>query len=444
MKIFNSNFGILGLARSGIAAAYKIKELGGNPFLSEFKQATEIENSEQLKKDFECEFGGHTNKILTCNIIIVSPGIPLDIPILKKAKEKNIKLLSEIEFGFQIKEKSSKIIAVTGSNGKSTTVSLIHHILQKAGCKSILAGNIGTAFTSFSIEKPGIDFIVLELSSFQLELIDKFRPDVAAVLNISPDHLNRYENMEEYAKTKFNIFKNQKNNHLAILNFDDEFTKKYQNNIIAEKKYFSLTTPKNIKFQNDALYFENASISLKNAILKGPHNITNIMATILAVSPYKISNKIIADSLKTFQPLPHRMEFVAKIDGVSFYNDSKATNTDSVQHALKSFQKPIRLILGGAGKGENYSILTNEIKRIVSKLYLIGEERFVMKKTFNNIVSLQLFDDFEKTIFTAFKDSKKGDNIILSPACTSFDMFKNFEDRGNAFKKIVRDLADEI
>ena len=206
--MFNKNYkiGILGMAKSGIAAAYKAKKMGLEPFVSEFKKENQINNSQEIRKNFKCEFSGHSEKLLDCDLLIVSPGIPLDIPILKKAKKKNLKFISEIEFGYKIKYPASKIIAITGSNGKSTTVSLIHHILKTAGYKSILAGNIGSALTSFPIEKPGIEFIVLELSSFQLELIEFFKADVAAILNITPDHLNRYNNFEEYTLAKFNIF----------------------------------------------------------------------------------------------------------------------------------------------------------------------------------------------------------------------------------------------
>ena len=375
-------FGILGMAKSGIAAAYKIKELGGKPFLSEFLPKEKIANWQNIVRDFKCEFGGHSDKILNCDTIIVSPGIPLNIPILQKAKKQDINIIGEIEFGFSIKSSDSKIIAVTGSNGKSTTVSLIHHTLLKTGYNSILAGNIGTPFTAFPIEKSGIDFIVLELSSFQLETIKKFKADVAVLLNITPDHLNRYENMDEYAKTKFRIFENQNEDDLAILNFDDKFVQKYKNLIFADKKYFSSKVKKNIVLQNNFLHFSSKNISLKNAILKGPHNIENMMATILALENFNVSKNIFETALQTFSPLAHRLEFVQNIDGISFYNDSKATNTDSVKYALQSFDKPIRLIIGGAGKNEDYTVLNQLIKKYVTKLYIIGNDRFKMKKTF--------------------------------------------------------------
>jgi len=239
IDVLNTRFSILGSARSGIAAAYKIKELGGKAFISEFKAESEINNSDQLKKDFEIEFGGHTNRIFDCDILVVSPGVPSDLPILLKVKKKNIEIIGEIEFAYRIKAADSKIIAVTGSNGKSTTVSLIHHILQTAGYNSVLAGNIGIAASSLPLQEPGIDFIVLELSSFQLELVHKFRADVAAILNITPDHLNRYDNMNQYAAAKFNIFANQKPDDIAILNSDDQFISDFNYSLNAKLKTFS-------------------------------------------------------------------------------------------------------------------------------------------------------------------------------------------------------------
>ena len=218
----NTSYAILGLARSGIAVAYKIKELGGTAYLSDIKTEEQIEYAEKLKQDFECEFGGHTNKLFQFEQWIVSPGIPLNLPIIQKAKQLGIPLICDIEFGYQIKSPDSKIIAVTGSNGKSTTVSLIQHILQHMGYNSILAGNIGNALTSYPIEKPGIDFIVLELSSFQLDLIDTFKPDVAVLLNITPDHLDRYDSFQTYIDSKFRIFINQNQEDFAVICLDSE------------------------------------------------------------------------------------------------------------------------------------------------------------------------------------------------------------------------------
>lgn len=428
------------MARSGIAAAEKIKQLGGKPFLSEFKTEDQIHNAEKIKSEFACEFGGHSEKLLENEILIVSPGIPLSIPIIQKAKERKLEIISEIEFGYRIKNLHSNVIAVTGSNGKSTTVSLIHHILQTAGYNSILAGNIGTAFTSYPIERQEIDFIVLELSSFQLELIDTFQPDVAAILNITPDHLNRYKNMTDYTRAKFNIFQNQSPSNLAILNNQDKYSENFKDQIKAKIKYFSLFDKSDILLENNKLIYSNYQISLKNSTLKGPHNLQNMMAAVMAVSKFNIPADLIEKAFSTFQSLPHRLEFVAEIDGIKFYNDSKATNTDAVKYALQSFDKPIRLIIGGAGKGEDYSVLKNLIKKHVKKLYLIGASKDEMAAAFADTVELEKYKTYEDVINAAFKEAEIGNAIVLSPACTSYDMFTNFEERGNHFKQIVREL----
>ncbi len=440
MKLKDVRFAVLGMARSGLAAAVKIQELGGKVFVSEFKKETDITEADKIRTSFDCEFGGHSSQVLDNDLIIVSPGIPLDIPILKQARQTNIELISEIELGFRIKHPNSRIIAVTGSNGKSTTVSLIHHILQLAGFNSILAGNIGTAFTSYPIEKPEIDFIVLELSSFQLELIDKFKADVAVLLNISPDHLNRYNNMAEYALTKFNIFKNQTRSDLAVINSADVFSQKYRNKISAEIRQFSSSGLSDVILKDDFIKFQTEKISLRNAILKGPHNLENMMAALLSVSKLNISETIIETAFATFTPLPHRLEFVAQINEIKFYNDSKATNTDAVKYALQSFPKPIRLIMGGAGKGEDYTILNDLIRKHVKKLYLVGNSSQEMAVAFKNVVDFDRFDSYQDVINAAYHEAESGDIIVLSPACTSYDMFANFEERGNYFKKLVREL----
>jgi len=440
----NTRFGILGLARSGIAAAYKLKELGFSPFLSEFRSAEYIPAADKLKKDFECEFGEHTDRILACTDVIVSPGIPLDIPILKKIEKYKIAIMSEIELGFLIKDASSKIIAITGSNGKSTTVSLIHDILKTSGYKTILAGNIGDAFTSFPIEKPGLDFIVLELSSFQLDLIRTFRADVAAILNLSPDHLNRYDSFEDYAHSKFKIYANQTSGDYAIINLDDEIVNNFKDRIFVDKLHFSLqeNSLSDIFFDGRKIIFENLKLKVKHLPLKGPHNIANIMAAILAVSPFSVPAEDIKAAIEGFKGLEHRLEFVGSLKNVLFYNDSKATNTESVKFALRSFKKPVRIIMGGAGKGEDYSVLNPCLKKTAKKVYLVGETKFEMAETFKNITEIEVFRDFRSAVEKSFADAHRGDTILLSPACTSYDMFNNYEERGNFFKQIVKELAD--
>ena len=442
----NKKYGILGLARSGIAAAYKLKELGVIPFLSELRPETKIPNAENLKKDFPCEFGGHTDRLLDCNCLIVSPGIPLNTSILQKARERKIELISEIELGYQIKANDSKIIAVTGSNGKSTTVSLIYHILKSLGKKSILAGNIGDPFCGYSIEKPGLDYIVLEISSFQLDLIDTFKPNVAVLLNITPDHINRYNTFEDYALSKVNIFKNQTATDTAVLFMDSPEIMLYTKNIKASMLYFSshqIETAYAYPVDNHIQLGPTTKVPLSNLEIRGPHNYANAMAAMLAVYALYPEPAKIAEAITGFKPLPHRLEFVGSVNGISFYNDSKATNTDSVRSALHSFDKPIRIIMGGSDKGESYSTLTSDMQKIVKKAYLTGDTSEKMYQTWNGIIPLECISDFEDCVTKAYNDSLPGDIIVLSPACASFDKFKNYEERGEFFKLVVNRIIKE-
>ena len=440
-------YGILGLARSGISAAYKIRELGGNAFLSDVQWKDKIPAVKELEQDFECEFGGHTDRLLECDEWIVSPGIPLDTPIILKGKTAGIPMISEIEFGFQIKAADSKIIAVTGSNGKSTTASLIHHILQSMGQKSILAGNIGDAFCSYPIHKPGIDFIVLEISSFQLDLIDTFKPNVAVILNITPDHLNRYESFAHYAVSKMRITENQDANDTVVLNYDSELIRKLEAQIRSKILHFSLETCQDpVKACKDDKFIclkPEQTISIYNLSLRGPHNHANSMASLLAVSALSLDMDAAVSSLKSFKPLSHRLELVAAVNGIFFYNDSKATNSDSVRSALQSFENPIRIIMGGSDKGEDFSVLTDILIEKARKVYVTGDTEAKMRQAWMGKVPLVCISDFETCVRTAFNEAMVGDTILLSPACASYDKFKNFEHRGETFRQIALKIARE-
>ncbi len=440
-------YGVLGMARSGIAAAYKIKELGGSAFLSEQQWKDKIPTANQLSSDFPCEFGGHTSKLLDCDCLIVSPGIPLTIPILVRAKAKGIELISEIEFGYRIKDKDSKIIAVTGSNGKSTTASLVYHILRQMGKNAILAGNIGDAFCGYPIHKPGIDYIVLEISSFQLDLITSFKPDVAVLLNITPDHMNRYDTFDDYAASKARIFRFQDEEDSAILFLDSPVVTRWTANIKSRKLLFSLqeSQPKayaclNGKFIKFGL---STMVSIYDLGIRGPHNYANAMAAMLAVHALIPDSEAIGAAVKGFKPLTHRLEYVGSVKGVSFFNDSKATNTDSVRSALQSFERPIRIMMGGSDKGEDFSVLTEDLQQKAQKVYITGDTQDQMRQAWLGKVPLVCIDDFEACLRTAFEEAMAGDVIVLSPACASFDHFHNFEHRGEVFKQIVSAIIEE-
>ena len=452
--------GVLGIARSGIAVAIKIKKLGLEAFLSDARPAEKFLEMDLSEFEGSVEFGGHSDKLLEMDLLVVSPGIPLNIPILEKARSKSIPLWSEVEFAYQLTYPDAKIIAVTGTNGKSTAVSLIYHILKSKGFDVILAGNIGEAYSSFDIEIKR-DFIVLEVSSFQLDLVEAFRPDTAVILNITPDHLDRYNTFEDYVKSKFNIAKNLETHDNLVLSND--LKARYYDRYIDESKAANVRIFDELKKDIDilsvddvigecvdAVYKDDSIVILddefadydlvinnvKDLPLKGLHNIQNIMAALLAVKNYVDFDEIY-DILMSFKPLEHRLEPVGIHNGVEYINDSKATNTDSVKYAITAFDKPIHLILGGSDKGEDFSVLIDSMRGKVKRLYLIGETAKKMSGIFENIFECEVFTDFKATVVTAVRNASMGEIVLLSPACASFDWFKNFEERGKVFKRLV-------
>lgn len=438
---------VIGLARSGLAAARKLKEIGADPFLTDIRSKEELKDIMPIISDFEYELGEHSGKILNNKLIIVSPGVPLDIPILEKAREKEIPIWSELEFGFQlVKDTSSKIIAITGSNGKSTTTSLIHHILKESGKNALLAGNIGLPFTSFPIEKGEYDFIVLEVSSFQLDAIERFKPDIAVLLNITPDHLNRYHTFDAYRSSKLRIFENQTENNFAILNYDDDECKQLNKTGLSKKIFFSVKEKVNEKvwFQDDKIWIKSVDMTshlFSNDLpIRGLHNISNAVASSLVGVLCGLKPDQIIAALKSFKGLEHRLEWVAEIDERIFINDSKATNCVSVEKALTSFDKPINLIMGGSDKNENFSSLISLIKKNVINLIVLGETKTQIVRMFKKFVNTVEVSDLQEAVQTAYKISEPGEYILLSPGCASYDMYNNFEERGKHFKQLVNTI----
>ncbi len=434
--------GILGIARSGLSAALKAKKLGYEVFISEYKKFEECEVSLKDLTGIDYEFGGHSDRIMDYPQIIVSPGIPLNTPIIKKLQANGNELISEIEFGFRIKHPATKIIAVTGSNGKSTTVSLIYHILNELNIKVALGGNIGIAFTSLPIEKYVYDYVVLELSSFQLDLVSSFRPEIAVLLNITPDHLNRYDSFDDYSLSKFNIFKQQHTDDTAIIFDTDRQIYNFINLIPSKIKRFSLKEKSDVSLNKSLLRSSTLKIDIDKTSLRGEHNILNIMATMLVLEalPLSLNNELVEKAFSTFKGLAHRLEYVSDINGVTFVNDSKATNTDSVKYALSAYKQKVRIIMGGSDKGEDFGVLMEHLDIYAKKIYLIGETKDKMLVQFKDFSSKDIYENLEEAVKAAFKDSQEGDIILLSPACASYDSFKNYEHRGETFKQIVAGL----
>ncbi|MDR3274534.1 MAG: UDP-N-acetylmuramoyl-L-alanine--D-glutamate ligase [Endomicrobium sp.] len=433
------NIGVLGLGKSGIAAANLAVKLGYNVFASDI-QEKKIKN---LNKKIIKEFGEHSEKILNSDIIIKSPGIHSDISILKKAIKQKVKVISELSFSLS-KSKYKKIIAVTGTNGKTTAADLISKIIKAAYKDSLLLGNIGVPLADKALETTNNTFITVELSSYQLEDTPDFRPNVSVLLNITPDHLEHHKTLTSYIKAKENIFINQKSKDFAVINYDDKTCRKISAKTEAKIIFFSTKPLKN------GIFYDNGSIIInikkKPIIIKpkinilGRHNIANILAATAASYATKIKPAIIEKIISQYKGVEHRLEFVRALNGVNYYNDSKSTNIDSTRVALESFNKNILLIMGGRDKGSPYTSLKDIIEQKVKSIFLIGEASDKIKKDLKGSTLFTECSSMENVIKQIFKTAVKGDTVLLSPACSSFDQFSNFEERGKLFKKLVKNL----
>jgi len=443
-KIFEKHITILGAVRSGIAAAALAKKMGAIPFVSDFSdKLSSVPELDELGIAYE--IGGHTARVYDCDFIITSPGVPSDATVIVEAQKQGIEIISEIEFASWFCKGS--IIAITGSNGKTTTTSLCTHLLNQAGVKTYAAGNIGNAFSEIALDVKEHEFVALEISSFQLDFISSFKPKYAVILNITPDHLDRYENeFQKYAASKMRIFENQSSNDYLISSNDDEYLSKLNNDKAVEYR-FSLTELErngcyikddNFIFRNDER--EEIICSTNSMKIKGEHNRYNAMATISVAKIIGVENQKIEESLKTFPGVEHRLESVREINGIEFINDSKATNVDSVWYALRSFNNPLRLILGGKDKGNDYSSIVDQVKNNVKKIYAIGSSAEKVISYFSSIVEVEKMKTLEETVVTAYQEAIAGDIILLSPACASFDMFDSYEHRGKIFKQTVMQL----
>jgi UDP-N-acetylmuramoylalanine--D-glutamate ligase len=448
MNLENKKITVLGGLRSGVASAVLIKKQGGVPFVSDMGSSAKLfESVKELEKEkIEFETGVHSERVFDCDFIVVSPGVPSDSPVILSAKEKGIAVISELEFASRFCNGS--IIAITGTNGKTTTTTLTGYLFNRCGLTAYLAGNIGSAFAGIA---PGVkpeEFVALETSSFQLDFIAEFKPKIAAILNITPDHLNRYENKyENYINAKYKIFANQDENDYLILNADSEHTAKTIPGIKAKIIYFSLEKEFDdgvYKKGEEIIYKENGEVKFSCPVsalsLRGEHNMANCMAVIAFAKICGADNQGIIEALGSFAGVEHRLEFVREIEGVKYINDSKATNVDSVWYALRSFSEPLFLILGGLDKGNDY----NQIKQLVvdkaKKVYAIGKSADKVFNFFHTDVKVEIKNSLEECVISANQEAREGDVVLLSPACASFDMFDSYEHRGDVFKEAVKKL----
>lgn len=443
----SKNCVILGAGESGIGAAILAKKMGWNVFVSDFGKIKDSFKAELEERGFEWEEGQHSEeRILKAEIVIKSPGIPDKAPLIKKLHEQEIPVISEIEFaGYYNK---AKTICITGSNGKTTTTLLTHHMLKKAGFNVGLAGNVGQSFAK-QVAEENFDWYVLELSSFQLDGMYSFKADIAILLNITPDHLDRYNyEMQNYVDSKFRIIQNLTENDWFIYNADDPIidTELKKRSIRAKQAPFSLT--KEIEL-GGFLKEEQITINIKQQFtmsihdfsLKGKHNTQNSLAAGIASRILEIRKESVRESLTDFTNVEHRLEFVAKVHGIEFINDSKATNVNSTWFALESMDKPTVWIVGGVDKGNDYSELLDLVKDRVKAIICLGTDNQKIIDAFHGTVeTIVEAKSAMEAVAYGYRLAKKDETVLLSPACASFDLFENYEERGNMFKEAVRAL----
>ncbi|KAA5537313.1 UDP-N-acetylmuramoyl-L-alanine--D-glutamate ligase [Taibaiella lutea] len=446
------NIIVLGAGESGNGAAILAKQKGLNVFVSDKGQIKDNYKKELTENGIEFEEGRHDEvRVMQADLIIKSPGIPDKAPLVKALRDAGKQIISEIEFGYWYKG-TSKIIAITGSNGKSTTTSLLYYLLKNADLNVSMVGNIGVSFAKQVALNP-TEWYVMEISSFQLDDIKEFKPEIAVLLNITPDHLDRYDyKFENYIASKFRITRNQNEEDILVLNIDDPEIKNYLEHNPIKSKLIpitmsdqNLTQDEGAFMKDDELHLkyqgEDINISIHDLALKGRHNQYNSMAAGISARVAGIRKEKIRESFSSFEGLEHRLEFVATVRGVDFINDSKGTNLNSVWFALESMKQPVVLILGGQDKGNDYNEIMDLVQEKVRAIVCMGVDNTPIHKAFDsvikNIVDTASADDAVKA---AYALAEKGDVVLLSPGCASFDLFKNYEDRGVQFKQAVREL----
>lgn len=447
----NKQLVILGAAESGVGAALLGKKQGWDVFVSDGGTIKEQYKNVLEKAGIGYEEKGHDEKrILRAACLVKSPGISEKTEIMKRVRAAGVMVCSEIELGYRYKG-DSKIIAITGSNGKSTTTKLIFHLLKEAGYDVAMVGNIGVSFAKQVAEEPR-DWYVIEVSSFQLDDIHQFKPDIAVLLNITPDHLDRYDyKFENYVASKFRITMNQDRKDKLVLNKDDAAIKEYlhTHTTNAEEIYFTMDEQEGLKegafVSNEQVHIvydgEQLDVSIHDLAIKGKHNQYNTMAAGISARVAGIRKEKIRESFSSFEGLEHRLEFVGTVKGVDFINDSKATNVNSVWFALESMTKPTILILGGQDKGNDYTEISMLVKDKVKAIVCLGVDNKPIHEALETLVPVMIDTlSAKEAVAAAFECSERGDVVLLSPGCASFDLFKNYEDRGRQFKEAVKEL----
>jgi UDP-N-acetylmuramoylalanine--D-glutamate ligase len=436
---------VIGLARTGVATARFCAEHGATVTASDAHAESEL-GAEVLglrEEGIKLELGGSAeSSLLKQDLVIPSPGVPADAPLLQSARAKGITIWSEIELADRFLD--GRLIAITGSNGKTTTTSLVHHILRTAGFSTMVAGNIGTPLISRVALSSADTITVAELSSFQLELVETFHPDIAVLLNLTPDHLDRHKTMEAYTAAKARIFEKQTESDFAVLNADDPAAvalapKRPQVYWFSRKQRVlqgAYLRGEEIVFRTSKQ--EEVLLRREEISLPGAHNLENVLAAVTAARLEGAAVAAVAEAVRTFPGVEHRLEFVAEIGGVRYYNDSKATNVDATLKALEAFPGRILVILGGKDKGSDYSVLQSALRERVVLALLIGSATEKIEQQIAGSVATERAGTMERAIEIASQAARRGDVVLLAPACASFDQFENFEHRGRVFKELVR------
>jgi UDP-N-acetylmuramoylalanine--D-glutamate ligase len=451
MELKNKKTLVVGLGVTGVATSLFLKERGAQVTVSEQRDREEVlPIIQQLStQGIELEIGTHRRETFAnADLIVVSPGVPLDIAPLQAAHERGVEIISEIELAYRYIQKP--IIAVTGTNGKTTTVNLIAEIFKTAGKKIFLGGNVGNPLIEYVLHRHDADYIIAEISSFQLEGIHTFKPFISVLLNLHHDHLDRYASYSDYIAAKARLFTNQSTGDYAVLNADDPEIQKMSSALNTTTLYFSSErrVPCGIYYKNHHVYFTNGTaqtcLSFDHLYLQGNHNLHNIMAAVVVSKLCGCPQEKIRHAVCHFKGLPHRLEFLQEVNKVKFYNDSKATNVSSVARALEALAPPVILIAGGKDKGGDYRPLAPLIKQKVKTLILLGEATEKMSRTFQTATPIIVAKTLEEAFRRSLEEASPGDTILLSPARSSFDMFANYKERGNVFKTLVANHAHTL
>lgn len=447
-QLRSASVSVIGAARSGVAVGRLLRSQGANVFLSDRDTEAKLKSHIPYLQEsgIAYELGGHTERVFQCSLMVISPGVPSSAPVVLEAQQRGIKVVSEVEVAGWFCRAS--IIAITGSNGKTTTTTLIGRVLGDAKKKHALAGNIGTAFSSIVLELAEGDVAVLEISSFQLDHCETFRPAISVLLNITQNHMDRYENsMERYAASKARIFMNQTPREVLIYNADDLWTSR----VIAQAKCRAIPFSREKRLAVGAFIEDEmlvtmlggkrtAVIPLTEISIKGPHNVYNAMAAALVGQLMDVGTASIRATLRNFKGVEHRQEFVREVKGVRYYNDSKATSVEATWYALQAFDQPIVLMLGGRDKGNDYSRIADLVTKNVRGIVALGESAEKVEKAFKTLKPVKRATTMDEAVLFAQQFAQPGDVVLLSPACASFDWFENYEQRGLVFKELVKNL----